>query len=359
MAPLWPPFLDKNFKDLRIICLDGQTQGSSILLAAASPFLCHLLDSNSEKEDTVLILPETKLVSVEAILCLAHTGIASILLEDQLKDVIRLAKTLQLPALTHPQDHYVQPVTLTQDTALVRPTLTDSHNANEPPGFDPSGAEKNNSKIHLPIIKDDNEGKPSDSDLYRAEKNNMEKLPILTQNCSVGKPSVFNHCSAEMKMRGENKTVQNIETKDCASKYKTSKQDGGLKRHPDCMQGVIKRKWGKKTKCHQCKYCEKAFFSQAQLQDHVKKHEGNPGYCCDSCGKAFYRKDCLTIHTKSVHNGERKFTCQTCGKKFIDSYKLERHLRTHQVLTIATKKMERRKAASVSLLKVELVDPYK
>ena len=127
----------------------------------------------------------------------------------------------------------------------------------------------------------------------------------------------------------------------------------------DYMQEIIKRKWVKKTKCHQCTFCEKAFFSKAQLQDHVKKHEGSPGYCCDSCGKAFYRKDCLTIHTKSVHYGERKFTCQACGKKFVDNYKLERHLKTHKVLTVAARKMQRKKAASVSLLKVELVDAYK
>ena len=155
-------------------------------------------------------------------------------------------------------------------------------------------------------------------------------------------------------MLGENETFKNIETIGCASEYKTGK----LKRPLDCKQGIIKRKWGKKTKCHQCKYCEKAFFSKAQLQDHVKKHEGSPGYCCDSCGKAFYRKDCLTIHTKSVHYGERKFSCQTCGKKFIDSYKLERHIKTHKVLTVAASKTEKKKAASVSLLKVELVDTW-
>ena len=157
-------------------------------------------------------------------------------------------------------------------------------------------------------------------------------------------------------MLGENETcapVKNIETKVCASKCSKFGQED---KPSDCMQDIIKRKWGKKTKCHQCQFCEKAFFSKAQLQDHVKKHEGSPGYCCDSCGKAFYRKDCLTIHTKSVHHGERKFTCQTCGKKFVDSYKLERHLKTHKVLTVAARKMERKKAASVSLLKLELVD---
>ena len=263
---MWPPFLDEDVKDLRIICTDGGTHGSSLLLAVASPFLCHLMDNI---EDQVLILPDTSLDSVEALLCLVHFGTACVSLEDQAEDVIRLAEALNLPSLT--QDHDKLP----------------------------------------PLIQ-------------------YQNLPILAQD----------HNENESK----------------------STQDTKLKRTPNHIenlaQGIIKRKWVKKTKCHPCQVCDKAFFSKAQLQDHVKKHEGSPGYCCDSCGKAFYRKDCLTIHTKSVHFGERKFTCQTCGKKFINNYKLERHLKTHTILT-AGRKVQRKQVAPVSLLKVELFDTYR
>jgi len=193
------------------------------------------------------------------------------------------------------------------------------------------------------LKQDQNEDMAEEFDLFRAEKNIVKKK--FRENEEVAPYQAF-------------------KTEGGASKCSKPTQHSKLKRPPDYfdkpLKDIAKRKWGKKTKCHPCQYCEKAFFSKAQLQDHVKKHEGSPGYCCDSCGKAFYRKDCLTIHTKSVHFGERKCTCQTCGKKFINNYKLDRHLKTHQVLTVAARKIQRKKAAaSVSLLKVELIDAYK
>ena len=294
---MWPPFLDEDIKDLRIICTDGDTHGSSLLLAVASPFLCHLMDNI---EDQVLILPGTNLDSVEALLCLVHFGTACVSLEDQAEDVIRLAEALNLPSLT--QDHDKLPP-LIQNQKL--PILTQYHNENE------------------------------STELHTCESRNTEKMQ-------------------------ENQTLAPLQSFE--TNYKKSTQHTKLKRTPNHIenlaQGIIKRKWVKKTKCHPCQVCDKAFFSKAQLQDHVKKHEGSPGYCCDSCGKAFYRKDCLTIHTKSVHFGERKFTCQTCGKKFINNYKLERHLKTHTILT-AGRKVQRKQVAPVSLLKVELFDTYR
>jgi len=50
---------------------------------------------------------------------------------------------------------------------------------------------------------------------------------------------------------------------------------------------------------------------------------------CDHCGKGFYRKERLAVHTRSVHLGMKNFQCDVCEKKFIDSYKLRRHIKTH------------------------------
>jgi len=362
MAPLWPPFPNEDSNDLRIICLDGNTHGSSLLLAAASPFLCNLLD-HIEKEDQVLIIPDTKLSSVEALLCLVQSGVTNFRLEAQAEDVIRLAKALQLPTLT--QDHnavkplkdqalgsYDKPSKDKAEgitklaKALQQSVWTHHHDKDKPSEFGICGVqEKDMKKMMLEnqtLTQDQNGDKPVEFGLFKAEKNIVKKM--LIDNEEVSPVSAF-------------------ERELCSSKHNKPTQHSTLKRPPDHFEkpskDIAKRKWGKKTKCHPCHYCEKAFFSKAQLQDHIKKHEGSPGYCCDSCGKAFYRKDCLTIHTKSVHFGERKFTCQTCGKKFINNYKLERHLQTHRVLTVAAKKIQRKKAASVSLLKVELVDAYR
>lgn len=80
---------------------------------------------------------------------------------------------------------------------------------------------------------------------------------------------------------------------------------------------------------HQCHLCASSFSSNALLQGHIRKHENNPCFMCDHCGKGFYRKDRLAVHTRSVHLGQKNFQCNVCEKKFIDSYKLRRHMKTH------------------------------
>jgi len=85
----------------------------------------------------------------------------------------------------------------------------------------------------------------------------------------------------------------------------------------------------RQEKKHQCHLCVKTFSSNSLLQGHIRKHENNPCFMCDHCGKGFYRKDRLAVHTRSVHLGQKNFQCELCEKKFIDSYKLRRHMKTH------------------------------
>ncbi|XP_023328396.1 zinc finger protein 675 [Eurytemora carolleeae] len=84
-----------------------------------------------------------------------------------------------------------------------------------------------------------------------------------------------------------------------------------------------------KSRKHQCHLCVKTFSNNSLLQAHLRKHDNNPSFVCDHCGKGFYRKDRLAVHTRSVHLGMKNFACDLCEKKFIDSYKLRRHLKTH------------------------------
>lgn len=87
---------------------------------------------------------------------------------------------------------------------------------------------------------------------------------------------------------------------------------------------------GKRTvKIFHCHLCVKTYNSNAQLQAHIRKHEGSATFMCDLCGKGFYRKDRLQIHNKTIHLGIKKFSCSICQKKFVDNYKLKRHMRTH------------------------------
>ena len=284
MAPLWPPFLKENVKDLRIICSDGETSCSSLLLAVASPFICQMLKTTKEDENQLLILPDIKLVIVEALINLVHTGYVNICREET-EAVKNLAILLKFPVLAQ----------LAMGKKLF--------------GLDCRERKEQYSN-------DISREKAAASDKHGDPKLNLYNSRTFPLKNIVG------------------------------GIIAQAKKDG--------IQPAAKRKWVKKTKCHPCPYCEKAFFSRAQLQDHVKKHEGRPSYCCDTCGKGFFRKDCLTNHTKTVHNGERNYACETCGKKFGTKYKLERHLKIHRVLLVG-RRVQRRQVAPVSLLKTDLI----
>jgi len=285
MAPLWPPFPEENVKDLRIICSDGETSCSSLLLAVASPFICQMLKTTEEDENQLLILPDTKLVIVEALINLVHAGYVNICRGEETEAVKNLAIHLKFPVLAQ----YAM-----------------------------------GNKLFGLECRERKEQYSNDITREKAAASDKPGDPKL---------NLYNSRTFPLK-----NIVGGI--------IAQAKKDG--------IQPAAKRKWVKKTKCHPCPYCEKAFFSRAQLQDHVKKHEGRPSYCCDTCGKGFFRKDCLTNHTKTVHNGERNYACETCGKKFGTKYKLERHLKIHRVLLVG-RRVQRRQVAPVSLLKTDLI----
>jgi len=239
----------------------------------------------SEDEDKSLILPDTKLVLVEALINLVHSGYVNICREEEAEDVKNLAIILKFPVLAQ---HAMEKKLFGLEYCERKEQLT--------------------------------------NDISR-------KRSAASDKHSDAKLNLYNSRTFPQK-----NIVRGIITQ--AKK--------------DSIQSVATRKWVKKTKCHPCPHCEKAFFSRAQLQDHVKKHEGRPSYYCDTCGKGFFRKDCLTNHTKTVHNGERNYACETCGKKFGNNYKLERHLKIHRVLLVG-RRVQRRQVAPVSLLKTDLI----
>ena len=124
----------------------------------------------------MLILPETKLCSVEALLCLVHTGSANISLENQVEDVIRLAKALQLPALTRPHDHNVQPATLTQDTDVQQPSWRDDLNTKRRNAMEirlKKVRDRKRLKMGLPLIEDDDTYPTSTDTPINVEKNDV------------------------------------------------------------------------------------------------------------------------------------------------------------------------------------------
>uniref|UniRef100_A0A1I8P3J5 Protein krueppel n=1 Tax=Stomoxys calcitrans TaxID=35570 RepID=A0A1I8P3J5_STOCA len=76
-----------------------------------------------------------------------------------------------------------------------------------------------------------------------------------------------------------------------------------------------------------CPYCGES-FTQASLIIHIRRHTGHNPYKCDSCDKAFPRRQDLKIHQR-MHTGERPHQCHLCAKSFTRANKLARHMRIH------------------------------
>lgn len=79
---------------------------------------------------------------------------------------------------------------------------------------------------------------------------------------------------------------------------------------------------------HACNQCEWKFFSKAELQEHMIKHNGERIHQCDVCKKAFARKHTLKEHLR-IHNDDRRFVCFICGQSFIQNCSRKYHMRVH------------------------------
>ncbi len=74
--------------------------------------------------------------------------------------------------------------------------------------------------------------------------------------------------------------------------------------------------------------CDKSFAGKAQLNQHLKLHEGQVNLC-DQCGKTLSRKGDLINHKKQVHSDSRPFQCTIdgCDKSFKLKHSLTQHLK--------------------------------
>ncbi|XP_058453695.1 zinc finger protein 260-like isoform X2 [Malaya genurostris] len=75
----------------------------------------------------------------------------------------------------------------------------------------------------------------------------------------------------------------------------------------------------------ECCYCDKRFFSELHLKNHMICHSSERPFECSICQKSFNRKRNMEEHIRSCHSEDKPFKCELCTARF----KVPQHLRIH------------------------------
>ncbi|XP_055707173.1 zinc finger and BTB domain-containing protein 17-like [Phlebotomus papatasi] len=94
----------------------------------------------------------------------------------------------------------------------------------------------------------------------------------------------------------------------------------------DAVQFVIKEVREKK---HKCSVCDKAYYTQYELNNHMANHTSEKNFSCTQCSKAFGNKLRLYYHLKT-HDTTRAIPCHHCDKFFKTAKILRAHLKRVQ-----------------------------
>ena len=89
-----------------------------------------------------------------------------------------------------------------------------------------------------------------------------------------------------------------------------------------------------------CKPCQKTFYKQGNLNEHIRsKHEG-VRYACDNCDYQASYKSHLTVHIQSKHEGVR-YACDKCDYQAAKQSRLTGHIQTmHEGIRYACDKCD-------------------
>lgn len=79
-----------------------------------------------------------------------------------------------------------------------------------------------------------------------------------------------------------------------------------------------------------CETCGKRFNCPQYLSDHrLAQHASVKPYKCKFCDKRFTQRTPRSIHTRKFHTGETRYECNTCNVRFVTKLLLTKHIVSH------------------------------
>ncbi|XP_014093462.3 zinc finger protein piragua [Bactrocera oleae] len=78
-----------------------------------------------------------------------------------------------------------------------------------------------------------------------------------------------------------------------------------------------------------CQYCDMAFTTQAECQEHESQHDSAAPYVCSFCSQRTSSRQNLIYHIKELHDPERPYVCAFCKKGFCRRSDLKKHTIVH------------------------------
>ncbi|KPJ01219.1 Zinc finger protein 595 [Papilio xuthus] len=157
------------------------------------------------------------------------------------------------------------------------------------------------------------------NDLLQEHKNSFHKKSEATI-CDV--------CGQKLKSPTSLKAHINChKVKECPYCFKTLKCHSHYNIHIKRHTSNVKRKRNKLY--YTCNNCNYQSLNKKTLEAHINRiHLHIRPYVCETCDKGFYKNSHLTEHVK-IHLQIKNKTCEVCGEHFVNEKTLIEHQRLH------------------------------